>query len=88
VLVLDESMSALDVPTRNTLLSNILRHFRDRIVIVVTHDPAVIAAMQHVLFLQPHVSLTDSSHDPHNLDKDTAALAANWAESVADSAGR
>jgi len=53
VLVLDESTSALDAPTRNLVLTNILRHFQDRIVIVVTHDPVVIARMQHSLILHP-----------------------------------
>jgi ABC-type multidrug transport system fused ATPase/permease subunit len=88
VLVLDESMSALDAPTRNVVLANILRHFRERIVIVVTHDPAVIAAMQHVLFLQPQVSSgMESPQVADNLDKETT-LAANWAESVTDAAGQ
>jgi ABC-type multidrug transport system fused ATPase/permease subunit len=85
VLVLDESVSALDTPTRNAVLSNILQHFRDRIVIVVTHDAAVIAAMQHALFLQPHVSVADSPVDPDSLDKE---LPANWPESIADTARR
>jgi len=34
VLVLDESTSALDAPTRNSVLTNILCDFKDRIVIV------------------------------------------------------
>jgi ABC-type bacteriocin/lantibiotic exporter with double-glycine peptidase domain len=55
VLVLDESTSALDAPTRNLIMGNILRHFRDRIVIVVTHDPAVISQMQRTLSLRPQV---------------------------------
>ncbi len=59
VLVLDESLSALDVPTRNTVLTSILEHFSDRIVIVVTHDPAVESQVKHTLFLgsaarEPH----------------------------------
>jgi ABC-type bacteriocin/lantibiotic exporter with double-glycine peptidase domain len=52
VLVLDESLSALDVPTRNAVLASILSHFRDRIVIVVTHDPSVQAQVDHTLFLR------------------------------------
>lgn len=51
VLVLDESLSALDVPTRDVVLTSILRHFRDRIVIVVTHDPSVQSRVDHTLFL-------------------------------------
>jgi ABC-type multidrug transport system fused ATPase/permease subunit len=52
VLVLDESLSALDVPTRHAVLTSILRHFNDRIVIVVTHDPTVESQVQQMLFLQ------------------------------------
>jgi ABC-type multidrug transport system fused ATPase/permease subunit len=63
VLVLDESVSALDVPTRNAVLENILLHFRDRIVIVVTHDPAVISQMQNTLFLHAHSPAAGFSSD-------------------------
>ena len=51
VLVLDESLSALDVPTRNVVLTSVLKRFRDRIVIVVTHDPSVQSQVDHTLFL-------------------------------------
>jgi ABC-type bacteriocin/lantibiotic exporter with double-glycine peptidase domain len=65
VLVLDESVSALDAPTRNAVLSNILAHFRDRIVIVVTHDSVVISQMQHTLMLRapPQASGSASGSD-------------------------
>ena len=78
VLVLDESVSALDVPTRNAVLENILLHFRDRIVIVVTHDPAVISQMQSTLHLRPQVSLAATSDDGAGLDPDADELGANW----------
>jgi ABC-type multidrug transport system fused ATPase/permease subunit len=60
VLVLDESTSALDVSTRNRVLANILRHFRDRIVLLVTHDPAVIAQTTNTLVLRGHVTPASS----------------------------
>jgi ABC-type multidrug transport system fused ATPase/permease subunit len=82
VLVLDESTSALDAPTRNLVIGNILRHFRDRIVIVVTHDPAVISRMQHTLHLRPQVSAAAPSDDGEGLDPDREELRTNWADSV------
>jgi ABC-type multidrug transport system fused ATPase/permease subunit len=81
VLVLDESTSALDTPTRNLVLENILRHFRDRIVIVVAHDPAVISAMQHALFLRPQVSAAVPSDD-EGLEPSREELRTNRIESV------
>jgi ABC-type multidrug transport system fused ATPase/permease subunit len=63
VLILDESTSALDVATRNRVLSNILRHFADRIVIVVTHDSAVASQMQSVLMLHAKASAAQSSDE-------------------------
>jgi ABC-type multidrug transport system fused ATPase/permease subunit len=58
VLILDESTSALDGPTRDLVLTNILAAFADKIVIVVSHDPAVIARMQEVLELRPPAART------------------------------
>jgi ABC-type multidrug transport system fused ATPase/permease subunit len=58
VLVLDESLSALDVPTRNSVLASILGHFADRIVIVVTHDAAVASQLNHILVLKAPVRPT------------------------------
>jgi ABC-type bacteriocin/lantibiotic exporter with double-glycine peptidase domain len=82
VLVLDESTSALDAPTRDAVLANILRHFRDRIVIVVTHDPLVISQMQHTLFLQGRSSTAGSSSDREGPDQDGEELAIIWPEPV------
>jgi ABC-type multidrug transport system fused ATPase/permease subunit len=53
VLILDESTSALDAAMRDAVLGNILAHFHDRIVIVVTHDSTVIARMDKKLVLEP-----------------------------------
>jgi ABC-type bacteriocin/lantibiotic exporter with double-glycine peptidase domain len=82
VLVLDESTSALDVPTRNLVLGNILEHFHDRIVIVVTHDPAVIARMQHTLHLQSH---TPPQPEASGEAEDRDELSGRWAESPEES---
>jgi ABC-type bacteriocin/lantibiotic exporter with double-glycine peptidase domain len=41
VLLLDESTSALDVETRERVVSNLLEEFKDRIILFVTHDAFV-----------------------------------------------
>jgi ABC-type multidrug transport system fused ATPase/permease subunit len=51
VLILDESLSALDAANRNRVLSNILDAFSERIVIAVTHDPVVASRMRNTLTL-------------------------------------
>jgi len=51
VLILDESTSALDQATREKVLDNILPRYRDRIIIFVSHDPAVLARVDTVLDL-------------------------------------
>ena len=82
VLVLDESTSALDAPTRDAVLANILRHFKDRIVIVVTHDPIVMSQMQHTLFLQSRAPAAGSASDPESPSQDAEELAVRWPESM------
>ena len=47
VLILDESTNALDKAMQEQIIRNILRRYRERIVIFITHDPAV-AAMADV----------------------------------------
>jgi len=61
VLILDESLSALDTVARNRVLGNMLRVFSDRIVIVVTHDATVASQMQFKLTLPPPRKLNASS---------------------------
>jgi ABC-type bacteriocin/lantibiotic exporter with double-glycine peptidase domain len=41
VLILDESMSALDQTTKETIIDNILVEYRNKIVIFVSHDPSI-----------------------------------------------
>lgn len=82
VLVLDESTSALDAPTRNAVLANILQHFRDRIVIVVTHDPVVMSQMENMLVLQGHSSAAGFSSDHEGSDQDGDEGSTIWPESI------
>lgn len=49
VLILDESTSALDKHTQTQVVENILREYRDRIVLFVTHDPYIIAQVDEVI---------------------------------------
>jgi ATP-binding cassette subfamily B protein len=48
VLILDEATSALDRQTRDTVLGNLRREFRDRILIFITHDSHVIKLADEV----------------------------------------
>jgi ABC-type bacteriocin/lantibiotic exporter with double-glycine peptidase domain len=41
VLILDESMSALDQGTKDVIIDNILAEYHNKIVIFVSHDPAI-----------------------------------------------
>jgi ABC-type multidrug transport system fused ATPase/permease subunit len=54
VLILDESMSALDAITKDTVIENILAEYRDKIVIFVSHDPAIREKVDVVIELQKH----------------------------------
>jgi len=49
VLILDESTSALDVATREKLLARIMARYKDRILIFIAHDPAILALVDEVL---------------------------------------
>jgi ABC-type multidrug transport system fused ATPase/permease subunit len=77
VLVLDESVSALDAPTRNAVLGNILEHFRDKIVIVVTHDAAIISRMQSTLLLRPPPQALAVS-DPDRFEQAGPEIEQTW----------
>ena len=63
VLVIDEGTSALDFDTRERVLRNILRHYKDGIVIFVTHDPVVMERVDEVIRLQP-ASIADTPLQP------------------------
>jgi ABC-type multidrug transport system fused ATPase/permease subunit len=54
VLIMDESMSALDPTTKDTVIDNILAEYRDKIVIFVSHDPAIREKVDVVIELQKH----------------------------------
>jgi ABC-type bacteriocin/lantibiotic exporter with double-glycine peptidase domain len=49
VLILDESTSALDKTTQEQVVTNILTEYSGRIVIFVTHDPAIMARVDGVI---------------------------------------
>jgi ABC-type multidrug transport system fused ATPase/permease subunit len=49
VLLLDESTSALDADTRETVVNNLLTEWRDRIILFVTHDTFVASKVSEVL---------------------------------------
>ena len=52
LLILDEGTSALDKATQVRVIEKILREYSDRIVVFVTHDPAVIARVDDVIDLE------------------------------------
>lgn len=49
VLILDESVNALDTELRRQVVTSILEAYRQRIVICITHDPAVSEQFEQVL---------------------------------------
>jgi ABC-type multidrug transport system fused ATPase/permease subunit len=56
VLILDESTSALDQATREHMLDEILPRYRDRIVVFIAHDPAILRRVDAVIHLEPAVA--------------------------------
>jgi ABC-type lipoprotein export system ATPase subunit len=64
-----------------------LQHFRDRIVIVVTHDPVVMSQMRNTLFLQAH-SAAGISSDHKRSDQRNEDLSIIWPESVDGAAAK
>ena len=53
VLILDESTSALDHATREKILATILPRYREKILVFIAHDPAILAHVDEVIVLQP-----------------------------------
>jgi ABC-type bacteriocin/lantibiotic exporter with double-glycine peptidase domain len=82
VVILDESLSALDSANRNRVLSNILNAFSDRIVIAVTHDPAVASRMQRTLTLDPRGNPDRSSSDDNRHLEGATAKSAELPEAA------
>jgi ABC-type bacteriocin/lantibiotic exporter with double-glycine peptidase domain len=63
VLILDESMSALDPATKETIIENILAEYRNKIVIFVSHDPAIREKVDVVIELRRYADVvTTDSH--------------------------
>ncbi|MFT6735321.1 MAG: ABC-type bacteriocin/lantibiotic exporter with double-glycine peptidase domain, partial [Polaribacter sp.] len=52
VLILDEATSALDQRTKDFILDNILKAYKNKILIIVTHDPSVLPLVTDVVDLQ------------------------------------
>jgi ABC-type multidrug transport system fused ATPase/permease subunit len=57
VLILDESVSALDPVTKETVIENILTEYRHKIVIFVSHDLSIHDKVDTVLELRKYASL-------------------------------
>lgn len=53
VLILDESTNALDHLTRERVLDALMREYKDRILIFVTHDPYVMERVSDIIELRP-----------------------------------
>lgn len=53
VLIMDESTSALDQATREKVLARILPRYRDKILIFIAHDPAILSQVDEVLHFGP-----------------------------------
>jgi ABC-type bacteriocin/lantibiotic exporter with double-glycine peptidase domain len=64
VLILDESTSALDHATREKILATILPRYREKILIFVAHDPAILAHVDEVILLQPGGTVEVRKQEP------------------------
>lgn len=63
VLVLDETLSAVDPTTRKALLATLRDEARERLVLLVTHRMAVAAAADRILVLDGGRLVGDGGHD-------------------------
>jgi ABC-type bacteriocin/lantibiotic exporter with double-glycine peptidase domain len=61
VLLLDESTSALDAATREQVVGNLLKEFKERILVFVTHDAFVMSMVDEVIDLSPQQNETMAS---------------------------
>jgi len=59
VLLLDESTSGLDVETRDAVVRNIMRAYRDRIVVFATHDKDLASRVDEVVTMPAHVEISE-----------------------------
>jgi ABC-type transport system involved in cytochrome bd biosynthesis fused ATPase/permease subunit len=69
-------------------LSNILRAFSDRIVIVVTHDPAVASRMQNVLTLSSRVEAPGDPGESYFEDGERPEVSSAGYAEIPEAAGR
>lgn len=61
IFLFDESMSALDQGTKDTLLETIVAANRDKIVIFVSHDPAIRSKVDEVIELRKYTGTAEIS---------------------------
>ncbi|MGI0134337.1 MAG: ATP-binding cassette domain-containing protein [Candidatus Micrarchaeaceae archaeon] len=66
VLILDESVSALDKEGQNRVVGNLLAEYREKLLIFITHDPAIMGAVDEVMDfeeinrkLKPRIAASD-----------------------------
>ena len=52
IIILDESMSAIDEKTRSKIISNVFTHLKDKTIIFITHDIEFSKSFQKVYFLK------------------------------------
>ena len=52
IIILDESMSAIDEKTRSKIISNVFKHLKDKTIIFITHDIDFSKYFQKIYFLK------------------------------------
>lgn len=65
-IILDEPSSALDAATEIQLIKNILAYCKDRTLIIITHNPEIMKAMDKIFLLQNGNIIAEGSHDELN----------------------
>lgn len=63
VLILDEATASLDPDTERRVLDNVVRCFRDRIVILITHHPSVAQRAKKVFVMDKGTVADSGSHE-------------------------
>ena len=52
IIILDEPTSALDKDTQEIVMNTIYEEFRDRTLIIITHDKAILSQCEKILLLE------------------------------------
>jgi ABC-type multidrug transport system fused ATPase/permease subunit len=61
VLLLDESTAGLDAGTRDRVVKNVLRLYRNRIVVFATHDREIASRVDEVISLAPRAAASEAA---------------------------